>query len=83
MVSSLIDVTVDPVSRVLMPVAKQLNIKKWLQVAPAYIALCTRADPIKASEAEKQERASTETRRQLKTALCPKNRYRCRKTSSQ
>jgi len=44
-----IDVTVDPVSRVLM--AKQLNIKKWL--APAYVALCSRTDPIKASEAEK------------------------------
>ena len=44
-----IDVTVDPVSRVLL--AKQLNINKWL--APAYVALCTRADPIKASEAEK------------------------------
>ena len=44
-----IDVTVDPVSRVLL--AKQFNIKKWL--APAYVALCTRADPIKASEAEK------------------------------
>ena len=44
-----IDVTNDPVSRVLM--AKQLNIKKWL--APAYVALCTRTDHIKASEAEK------------------------------
>jgi len=43
-----IDVTVDPVSRVLL--AKKLNIKKWL--APAYVALCTRTDPIKASEAE-------------------------------
>ena len=44
-----IDVTVDPVNRVLL--AKQLNINKWL--APAYVALCTRTDPIKASEAEK------------------------------
>ena len=44
-----IDVTDDPVNRVI--VAKQLNIKKWL--APAYVALCTRTDPIKASEAEK------------------------------
>ena len=44
-----IDVTDDPVNRVLL--AKRLNIKKWL--APAYVALCTRADPIKASEAEK------------------------------
>ena len=43
-----IDVTDDPVKRVL--VAKKLNIKKWL--APAYAALCTRTDPIKASEAE-------------------------------
>ena len=43
-----IDVTYDPVSRVL--VAKKLNIKKWL--APAYVALCTRTEPIKASEAE-------------------------------
>ena len=43
------DVTIDPVERVLL--AKQLNIKKWL--APAYVALCTRTDPIKASEAEK------------------------------
>ena len=43
-----IDVTDDPVSRVL--VAKKLNIDKWL--APAYVALCTRTDPIKASEAE-------------------------------
>ena len=42
------DVTDDPVSRIL--VAKKLNIKKWL--APAYVALCTRTDPIKASEAE-------------------------------
>ena len=44
-----IDVTIDPVERLL--VAKRLNIKKWL--APAYVALCTRTDPIKASEAEK------------------------------
>jgi hypothetical protein len=44
-----IDVTDDPVKRVL--VAKELNINKWL--APAYVALCTRTDPIKASEAEK------------------------------
>ena len=43
-----IDVTVDPVKRVLA--AKKLNIKKWL--APAYAALCTRTDSIKASEAE-------------------------------
>ena len=43
-----IDVTDDPVKRLL--VAKKLNIKKWL--APAYVALCTRTDPIKASEAE-------------------------------
>ena len=43
-----IDVTDDPVKRVL--VAKKLNIKKWL--APAYVALCTRTEPIKASEAE-------------------------------
>jgi hypothetical protein len=43
-----IDATVDPVNRVLM--AKRLNIKKWL--APAYVALCTRTEPIKASEAE-------------------------------
>jgi hypothetical protein len=44
-----IDVADDPVERLLL--AKQLNIKKWL--APAYVALCTRTDPIKASEAEK------------------------------
>jgi hypothetical protein len=44
-----IDVTDDPVKRVIL--AKQLNIKKWL--APAYVALCTRTDPIKVSEAEK------------------------------
>ena len=44
-----IDVTDDLVKRVVL--AKQLNIKKWL--VPAYIALCTRADPIKAFEAEK------------------------------
>ena len=44
-----IDFTDDPINRVL--VAKRLNIKKWL--APAYVALCTRSDPIKASEAEK------------------------------
>ena len=44
-----IDVTLDPISRVLM--AKKFNIKKWL--APAYVALCTRTDPINASEAEK------------------------------
>ena len=43
-----IDVTDDPVKRVVL--AKQFNIKKWL--APAYVALCTRTDPIKASEAE-------------------------------
>ena len=43
-----IDVTDDPVTRVL--VAKKFNIKKWL--APAYAALCTRTDPIKAAEAE-------------------------------
>ena len=43
------DVTDEPASRVLL--AKRLNIKKWL--APAYVALCTRTDPIKASEAEK------------------------------
>ena len=43
-----IDVTADPVSRVLL--AKKLNIKKWL--APAYVALCTRIEPIRASEAE-------------------------------
>ena len=39
----------DPISRVLL--AKKLNIKRWL--APAYVALCTRTDPINASEAEK------------------------------
>ena len=44
-----IDVTNDPVKRLL--IAKQLNIKKWL--APAYVELCTRTDPIKVSEAEK------------------------------
>ena len=44
-----IGVTDDPVKRVLL--VKQLNIKKWL--APAYVALCTRTEPIKASEAEK------------------------------
>ena len=44
-----IDVTDDPIKRLL--IAKQLNIKKWL--APAYVALCTRTDPIKVSEAEK------------------------------
>ena len=44
-----IDVTKDPVNRVLL--AKQLNIKKWL--GPAYVELCTRTDPIKESEAEK------------------------------
>jgi len=44
-----IDITDDPVKRLLL--AKQLKIKKWL--APAYVALCTRTDPIKASEAEK------------------------------
>ena len=43
------DVTVDPVERVLL--ARKLNIKKSL--APAYVALCTRTDPIKASEVEK------------------------------
>ena len=43
------DVTTDPIERVFL--AKQLNIKKWL--APAYVALCTRTDPIEASEAEK------------------------------
>ena len=44
-----IDVTIDPVERVLL--AKRLNVRKWL--APAYVALCARTDPIKASEAEK------------------------------
>ena len=44
-----IDVTIDPVERLLL--AKRLNIKKWL--APAYVALCARAEPIRASEAEK------------------------------
>jgi hypothetical protein len=43
-----VDVTDDPVKQVLL--AKKLNIKKWL--APAYLALCTRKDPIKASEAQ-------------------------------
>ena len=44
-----IDVTDDPINRVLL--AKKLNIKKW--IAPAYVALCMRRDPINASEAEK------------------------------
>ena len=44
-----IDVADDPVDRVLL--ARQFNIKKWL--APAYVALCARTDPIKVSEAEK------------------------------
>jgi hypothetical protein len=44
-----IEVTDDPISRVLL--AKKLNIKKWL--APAYVALCMRTDPIKPFEAEK------------------------------
>ena len=44
-----IDVIDDPINRVI--VAKQLNVKKWL--ASAYVALCTRKDSIKASEAEK------------------------------
>jgi hypothetical protein len=43
-----IDITDDLVERTL--VAKKLNVKKWL--ATAYATLCTRADPIKASEAE-------------------------------
>ena len=44
-----INVNIDPVERVLL--AKKLNVKNWL--APAYVALCIRRDPLNESEAEK------------------------------
>ncbi|KAF8345387.1 hypothetical protein F5887DRAFT_966566, partial [Amanita rubescens] len=44
-----LDGSIDPIERVLL--AKRLKVNRWL--APAYAALCSRTDPITASEAEK------------------------------
>ena len=43
-----LDGTTDPVERILL--AKRLKVNRWL--APAYATLCSRTDPITASEAE-------------------------------
>ncbi|KAF8345371.1 hypothetical protein F5887DRAFT_917358 [Amanita rubescens] len=44
-----LDGAIDPIERILL--AKRLKVNRWL--APAYAALCSRTDPITASEAEK------------------------------
>ncbi len=44
-----LDGVIDPIERILL--AKRLKVNRWL--APAYAALCSRTDPITASEAEK------------------------------
>ena len=44
-----LDGAIDPVEQILL--AKRLKVNRWL--APAYAALCSRTDPITASEAEK------------------------------
>ena len=44
-----LDDAIDPVERILL--AKRLKVNRWL--APAYATLCSRTDPITASEAEK------------------------------
>ncbi|KAM6503779.1 hypothetical protein JOM56_000722, partial [Amanita muscaria] len=44
-----LDSAIDPIERILL--AKRLKVNRWL--APAYAALCSRTDPITASEAEK------------------------------
>jgi hypothetical protein len=44
-----LDGAIDPIDRIVL--AKRLKVDRWL--APAYATLCSRADPITASEAEK------------------------------
>ncbi|KAK2464830.1 hypothetical protein APHAL10511_003129 [Amanita phalloides] len=44
-----LDGAIDPIERILL--AKRLKVNRWL--APAYATLCSRPDPITASEAEK------------------------------